>query len=100
MTRLLLVLFALSTTGCGASSALRDPKTYNDLADIGCELLAQEQAEKAQRQGVSFADVHKAVKAVCDTKEHVQPWIDALMSTKQEQEAVMGAKMGVKQASE
>lgn len=96
MNRLLLLLAITILTGCG-ELALSDPKTYDDLANTACELLAQEKAEEAKLQGISFADVHNAVKTACDTKENVQPWIDALLSTKAEQDAVMGHAMGVKQ---
>lgn len=86
-------MLAFLALGC---SSLPSAKTIDDAANMACEVLAQEQAAQAQKMGVSINDVHQAVKDACDAKDEVQPWIDALLATKQEQEAVVGARMGLK----
>jgi hypothetical protein len=87
---------ALLVAGACTKAQLSDPKTYDDLGTAACEILAGKKIEDAQAQGVSFADVKKTIEDACAVKEHTQPFIDALLAAEQEEQAAMGAAMGVK----
>ena len=77
-----LLAVQLTATACGLASVKKIANTVNDAAEIAC--------------GV-FADTHGlTVEDICNTKEDLQPYIDAILSA----DRVAGAMHGVSMETE